>query len=61
MKTYYEDARLTVTENNGRYSIFDGKYARETHKNASKGFIDDFLNRVKSKRRKGRVHGKTSI
>ncbi len=52
MQIYYEDSRLTVTENNGKYSVFDRKYDRETHKNASKEWTDNFINRVKSKRKK---------
>ena len=52
MKTYYEDARLTITENSGKYSIFDRKYDRETHKDASKKWTDNFINRVLNKRRR---------
>lgn len=52
MQIYYEDLRLTVTENGGKYSIFDRKYNREMHKNASKEWADNFINRVESKRKK---------
>lgn len=51
MTAYYEDSRLTVTESDGKYSIFDRKYDRETHKNVSKEWTDNFINRVKSKRK----------
>lgn len=50
MQIYYEDARLTVTENDGKYSIFDRKYDRETHKNVSKEWTDNFINRAKSRK-----------
>lgn len=50
MTAYYEDSRLIVTENNGKYSVFDRKFNRETHKNVNKEWTDNFINRVISKR-----------
>lgn len=52
MPAYYEDTRLTVTEHNGRYNIFDRKYNREIHKNVDKEWTDNFINRVISKRKR---------
>lgn len=53
MKIYYEDFRLKITENeNGRYDVFDNKFGgRCTHKNTSKEWVDDFIQRVLSKRK----------
>ena len=36
MQIYYEDARLTVMKQDGRYNIFDRKYNRAVHRNVSK-------------------------
>lgn len=58
MQVYYEDARLTVTESEGKYNIFDRKYNRETHKNASKEWTDSFINQVISKRARTKKSGR---
>lgn len=57
MKIYYEDYRLNIVENsNANYDIYDSKYGgRAVHKNKSKEWTDNFIQRVLSKRKKGRM------
>lgn len=51
--TYYEDYRLRIVETDGRYTIYDEKYGgRAVHQNKSKEWVDDFIQRVLSKRNK---------
>lgn len=51
--TYYKDCRLTIIENDGKYTLYDAKYGgRAIHKNKSKEWTDDFIQRVLSKRKR---------
>lgn len=52
MKVYYEDYRLKITEDNGKYNIYDQKFKRITYKEVSKEKADSFINKVLSKRNK---------
>lgn len=50
---YYEDYRLTIVRNkNGTFNIHDAKYGgRALHKNKTKEWIDDYIQKVLSKRK----------
>lgn len=51
---YYEDYRLKIIKNeNDLYDVYDNKFAgRKTYRNASKEWIDEYIKRVLSKRKK---------
>lgn len=51
--TYYKDYRLWIVKKNGKYTIYDDKYnGRAVHKNKSKEWTDNFIQRVLNKRNK---------
>lgn len=46
-KIYYEDYRLRVVENNGKYTIYDSKYGwRAIYKDKSKEWTDEHIQRI---------------
>lgn len=50
---YYEDYRLKIVEIDGKYTIYDNKYGgRTSHKDMTKEWTDDFIQRVLSKRKR---------
>ena len=51
--TYYEDCRLKVVEQDGNYTVYDKKNRYKViHKNKTKTWVDDYLQRKAEKREK---------
>ena len=50
---YYEDYRLKIIETDGKYTVYDEKIGgRAYHVNKSKEWIDEYIQRVQSKRKR---------
>lgn len=50
---YYEDYRLKIIETDGKYTVYDEKIGgRAYYVNKSKEWIDEYIQRVKSKRKR---------
>lgn len=50
MKTYYERRRCVVTEDEGKFSIYDKKYSKVVKQNISKEEADEFIRQFVKKR-----------
>ena len=50
---YYEDYRLKIVETDGKYTVYDEKIGgRAYYVNKSKEWIDEYIQRVQSKRKR---------
>ena len=50
---YYEDYRLKIVETDGKYTVYDEKIgSRAYYVNKSKEWIDEYIQRVQSKRKR---------